>query len=186
MPSASDIEHLSLTDTPLDHPNSMAEAAELFRAIGLATSSWARLEMHIDMVLIHLNRPKHSKELYAEDHPIGFRSKIKLLKRWFNQHPALSHQSKALRALTPKFLELGKQRNIFLHSILSNYDPETKVATWRGIKPAAEETYRVGKHVGSVEHLMHFAAAAHEAHVQFAQICQAIYNSGNLRLLQKS
>ena len=186
MSAASDIERITLTNTPLDDPNKMAEAAELFRAIGLATSSWARLETHIDMVLIHLNQPKHSLKLYQKDHPIGFKSKVKLLKRWFNQHPALKPQAGGLRAIAPKFLELGQQRNIFLHSILSDYDPATKRAIWRGIKPEGEETYRVGKHIGSVDHLINFAAASHEAHVKFAKVCRSLYDSGMLEQLRKS
>ena len=184
MSTANDIEHITLINTPLDDPNKMAEAAELFRAIGLATSSWARLETHIDMVLIHLNQPKHSRELYEKDHPVGFRSKVKLLKRWFNKHPALQPQAAALRAIAPKFLALGRQRNIFLHSILSDYDPATRQAIWRGIKAEGEETFRVGKHVGSVDHLINFAAAAHEAHVQFAKVCRSLYDAGMIEQLR--
>lgn len=186
MSAADDIQNITLTNTPLDDRNKMAEAAELFRAIGLATSSWARLETHIDMVLIHLNQPKHSQELYEKDHPVGFRSKVKLLKRWFNKHPALQPQAEALRAITPQFLGLGKQRNIFMHSILSDYDPATKQAIWRGIKAEGEETFRVGKHVGSVGHLINFAAAAHEAHVKFARICRDLYEAGMIEQLRKA
>ncbi len=186
MTTADEILQITLTDTPLDHPDKMADAAELFRVIGLATSSWARLETHIDMVLILLNQPKHSLELYQKDHPVSFSSKVKLLKRWFNKHPALQPQAGALRTITPQFLELSKQRNIFLHSILSDYDPATKQAIWRGIKPEGEATFRIGRHVGSVDQLINFAAAAHEAHVQFSKVCRNLDNSGVFEQLRKS
>jgi hypothetical protein len=88
-PTDYDILGIALTNTPLDSPTEMADAAELFRVLGLASSSWMRLEMHLDMVLLFLNQPQHSEKLYNKDHPMGFRNKIKLLKRWFNQHPAL-------------------------------------------------------------------------------------------------
>ncbi len=39
MSAADDIQNITLTNTPLDDRNKMAEAAELFRAIGLATSA---------------------------------------------------------------------------------------------------------------------------------------------------
>src|SRR4051812_38190415 len=105
MTIADDIYRLSVADTPLDDPAKMAGAAELFRAIGLAASSWSRLETHLDMVLIFLNQPQHSNEIHDRDHPIGFKRKIKLLKRWFNQHPALKIAAKDFRTLSPKLLE---------------------------------------------------------------------------------
>jgi hypothetical protein len=163
----------------------MANAAELFRAIGLATCSWSRLETQIDMVLIYLNRPRHSLALYDRDHPIGFRSKIKLLKRWFNQHPALANGAISLRQLTPKILELNQQRNSYLHSVLQDFDPLTKVAIWGGIKAAGSETYKVGRHIGSVETLIAFATEAHLAHVEFARIGRELFGSGMIEQLQK-
>ena len=69
MSTASDLHSITLVNTPLDDPTKMENAAELFRSIGLATSSWSRFEIHIDMVLIYLNRPRHSPVLYGKNHP---------------------------------------------------------------------------------------------------------------------
>jgi hypothetical protein len=186
MSTAKDIEPLTLTNTPLDNPDKMAEAAELWRAIGLATSSWARLETHIDMVLIHLNQPKHSVTLYAKEHPIGFKSKVKLLKRWFNGHPLLRIKARELREIAPQFLALGKQRNLFLHSIVSDYNPTTREVIWRGIRAAGEETYQAGRHVGSVDQLLNFATEAHSAHVRLAKLCRDLYDAGTIERLRGS
>lgn len=186
MPTDDEIKGITLTNTPLDDRDKMAEAAELFRAIGLAVCSWSRLEVQIDMTLIHLNQPKHSIELHDPDHPVGFKSKIKLLKRWFNQHPALKGQTEALRKLAPQLLKLNRERNTFLHSILQTYDPTTQTAVWRGIKPAGPETFNMGLHQGSVGQLIAFAAEAHRLHVEFSKICRQIYETGMLEQLRKS
>ena len=76
-------------------------------------------------------------------------------------------------------------RNEFLHSILSDYDPETKTATWRGIRPDGPETYKVGKYVGTVENLILFAAEAHQAHVEFAKVGRDLFESGVIEQLKK-
>jgi hypothetical protein len=177
MPKPLDNDILAITfgNTPLDDPDQMADAAELFRAIGLASMSWSRLEMHVDMVLLFLNQPHHSERLHDKDHPIGFKSKIKLLKRWFNQHPALKHQSGEMRQITSRLLELGQTRNTFLHSILSSFDPATKQAVWRSIKPASEATYNVGKHIGTIETLIVFAAEATTIHKKLALLGKSIF-----------
>ena len=149
-PSNEDIIALTLTDTPLDNPAEMEAAAELFQALGAASSSWMRLEMHLDMLLLYINRSKHSDSLHKVDHPVAFGSKLKLLKKWFNQHPALKPFSGDFRGLAINILELSKFRNTFLHSILSSFNPVTKEAVWRSIQAAGEETHTVGMHVGSV------------------------------------
>src|SRR5262249_5840037 len=132
-----------------------------------------------------LNRPKHSPVIYDKDHPIGFKSKIKLLKRWFNQHPALAHRKIEFRGLAPRFLRLNGIRNEFLHSFLSDYDPNTKMAVWRGIKPEGAETYKVAMYQGTVDNLILFAAEAHQAHIDFAKIGRDLFESGMIEQLQK-
>jgi len=116
----------------------MKAAAELWRAIGLAACTWSRLEQHVEVVLIHLNQRKHSEKLYDQDHPIGFKRKIKLLKRWFNQHPALAEHRDILRTITTDMLSLSVTRNTFLHSILDSYDRATSTATFRAVRPTSD------------------------------------------------
>lgn len=181
-----DIRQISLTDTPLDDPVKMAEAAELFRAIGLAASSWSRLETHIDMALILLNQPQHSIQLHDKDHPIGFKRKVRLLKRWFNKHPLLTEYKLNLRALSPELIKLVDTRNILLHSVLSDYNPATKQAVWRSIKALASDTYSVGKHVGTIGTLIAFASEAHSAHIEFAKISREVFRPEMIERLRKS
>jgi len=168
-----DIYKVRLSGTPLDDPESMEASAELWRVIGLSACTWARLEQHIDMVLIHLNQPKHSEKLHDPDHPIGFKRKIKLLKRWFNQHPALAEHRASLRQITTKMLALSKTRNAFLHSILDSYDPSTKTAVFRAVRAMSPTTYQAGKYVGTLETFLQFAGETHAAHLRFALISTA-------------
>jgi hypothetical protein len=173
-PIDADILSITLTGTPLDSESGMADAAELFRALGIASTAWMRLEMHLDMVLLFLNQPQHSKTLCEKDHPVGFKSKIKLLKRWFNQHRALKHMSGEFRGLSGPILGLSKTRNIFLHSILSSFDLQTRQGVWRSIKAESEDTYKVAKHVGTVETLISFADEVNRTHFNLAAVTKKV------------
>jgi hypothetical protein len=141
-----DITRLNFIGGPLDDEEQLKASAELLNAIGLATCVWARVEQLIDAALIYLNQPKHSEKIHDPDHPIGFKRKIKLLKRWFNQHPALADHRDVIREITTELLELSGTRNAVLHSILDSYDPNTKTLVFRSIQPA-------GRHIsGSQTH----------------------------------
>jgi hypothetical protein len=186
MPTNAEILNLVLTDTPLDDPAKMANAAELFHTVGLAASEWTRLEVHLDFILIYLNQPKHSEEIYDKDHPMAFKKKVRLLKRWFNQHPILKPFAADFRALSPRLIELSNVRNTFLHSILSSYDPNTKEAVWRGIRPLTATTYSVSMHVGTIARLINFAGEVHSAHVAMAKIDRKMVDSGAIEQLRIS
>ena len=80
-------------------------AREAFEVLGHAAMAWARLESHVDAVLIHVNKAVHSTELYNPEHPIGFANKLKLLKRWFNQHPFLKSLAGEIREAAHVFKE---------------------------------------------------------------------------------
>lgn len=130
--------------------------------------------MHLDMVLMFLNRPHYSKNLYEPDHPVGFKSKIKLLKRWFNQHPVLSVFADEFRCLAGPILSLSRTRNIFLHSILASFDPKTKKGVWRSIKAESQDTYKASMHIGSVGMLISFADETNKKHFELARVTKKI------------
>src|SRR5215204_5755330 len=176
MPKPRDF-YISFIGGPLDDGEQMKAAAELWRAIGLAACTWSRLEQHVEVVLIHLNQREHSEKLYDEDHPIGFKRKIKLLKRWFNQHPALAEHRDTLRTITTDMLSLSVTRNTFLHSILDSYDPATSTATFRAVRPTSDTTYAVSKHVGTVGTLINFAGAVQDTHLRFARISTGLFTA---------
>jgi hypothetical protein len=181
-----DIRKIKFTGGPLDSPEEMKAAAELWRAIGLAACVWARLEQHLDAVLIHLNQPKHSEKLHDPDHPIGFKRKIKLLKRWFNQHQVLAEHRNSMRPITTEMLSLSETRNQILHSILDSYDLATKTAVFRAVRAKTDTTYEATKYVGTLETLLNFAASARTVHLRFAHLCRGIFTPDVLTRLQKA
>jgi hypothetical protein len=125
-----------LTGGPLD---AFADHKELFAAIGFAATTWARFEAHLDAILIHVNSEAHSKDIYNPDHPVTFDRKIKLLKRWFNQHPSLAHHTENMRRLTSTGKELSLMRIQILHSILEDWDSQAQKAVFKECKWAGNE-----------------------------------------------
>lgn len=124
---------------------------DLFRALGLASAQWARLEQHIDAVLIHVNNRQHSDTLFNEEHPVSFQAKIKLLKRWFNQHPALANLTTDVRALTSKLKELSPHRNNLIHGALESWDAETKTCVLRTLKFVGDDEFSLSTHEYTID-----------------------------------
>ena len=113
-----------------------ATPRSVFTAIGRATMAWARLETHLDAIILHINQKTHSEELYSEHHPVSFDKKISLVKKWFNRHRALLPHKDTMRELTSTFKILSKEaRNPLLHSIFASYDPLKRELTLQSIRP---------------------------------------------------
>lgn len=133
---------------PIDEPSG---ADELFAAIGNAAASWARLEQHLDAVLMHVNNPQHSSQLYNPDHPRSFQSKIKLLKTWFNQHPALGNLAGDFRRLNPHLKEMADHRNILLHGNLEKWDADRQTACFWTLRYTGEDEFQLVPHEYTIE-----------------------------------
>ena len=115
----------------------------VFTAIGRAAMAWARLEQHLDAVILHINQKRHSEELHRE-HPISFEGKMQVVKRWFNQHPGLLPHKEAMRELTSTLKILSKEaRNPLLHSIFARYNAATKEITLQSIKYMGNDDFRL-------------------------------------------
>ena len=117
-PGTEDID-FRLRGGPID---AFEDHKELFAAIGHAATAWARFEAHLDAILIQVNSESHSREVYNPEHPTTFARKVKLLKRWFNQHPSLSHLKEDMRRISTTAKEHSIMRNEFLHSALEEMD----------------------------------------------------------------
>jgi hypothetical protein len=102
----------------------------LFLALGLAAAAWARLEKHINSILIQVNKRQHSNEitaLYDPNYPTKFSDKIRLLKKYFNQHPALKDFREKITNFASDAKKLSIDRNIYLHSVIQSYDKDAKI-----------------------------------------------------------
>jgi|tagenome__1003787_1003787.scaffolds.fasta_scaffold19890819_1 hypothetical protein len=177
VPAEDDLDKIRLICGPLDDPQEIEAAEKLWIVIGRAACAWARLEQHIDFVLFHLNQKKHSERLWDSEHPISFTKKIKLLKLWFNRHPPLAEYQKTIRELSSHLKELGKARNIFLHSILDDFDPESERVTFRSVRPKEPGAVAIHKDVGGIDQLLEFLKRVHEAHVTLREISVRLWRS---------
>lgn len=167
---------------PLDAEN---PPPDLFSAIGYAASSWARLEQHLDAVLIHINNPAHSEAIYNPAHPIGLGAKLKLLKRWFNQHPALASLSSDFRELSSRLKEISPHRNNMLHGILERWEPETRTAYFQTIKFMGDDEFQVSTHEYTLEAIKAFSDITNAGNRYLSAISRSIFTPDALEQLKK-
>jgi hypothetical protein len=151
---------------PIDDPKSVTAA---FAILGHAAMAWARLEAHIDAVLVHINKTGNSKDLYKPGHPIGFSGKLKLLKRWFTKHPPLKQYEPKIRLAFTAFKNLSRSRNLMLHGILEAYDPETKIVKFTSMKFEGNDTFRVGSYAINLDQISQFTETVNQANAMFGR-----------------
>jgi hypothetical protein len=94
----------------------------LFQLLGRASAAWARLELMLDVLLLHINKESEAPELYKR-HPNTFKEKVDLLKRWL-KHPKLAPEADISRRSLSILKELANTRNDVLHSCITAYDPQ--------------------------------------------------------------
>ena len=139
----SDLSAFKFEGGPIDAPS---EAGEAFSVIGHAAASWARLELLIDIILIHVNNAEFSSTIYEEVHPVSFSKKVRLLKRWFNQHPALTNHKEDIRELTSRLKVLSNDRGLYIHSQVEAYDTTTKTVTLRNLQYLGNDEFSISRH----------------------------------------
>lgn len=161
-------------------------AADLFGLLGFASAQWARLEQHIDAVLIHVNHREHSDTIFDPDHPISFTKKIRLLKRWFNKHPALTHLTEDIRLLTSKLKLLSHHRNNLIHGVLEKWEPSTKTSVFRTLKASGEDEFSISTHEYTLEGIAAVAELTAASNRYLSAISRIIFTKDALALLRKS
>lgn len=166
---------------PLEEPQGLDD---LFRALGFASAQWARLEQHIDAVLIHVNNSEHSNTIFDPDHPISFQAKIKLLKRWFNQHPALANLTLDIRTLTAKLKELSPHRNNLIHGVLESWDAPTRTCVLRTLKFIGGDEFNLSTHNYTIEAIETVAELTAISNRYLSAISRAIFTKDALAQLR--
>lgn len=157
---------------------------ELFEAIGLAAISWARLEQHLDAVLIHVNKAKF-EELYEPQHPIAFSGKVRLLKSWFNNHPELSALEDEMRQLTSSLKKLSPHRNFYLHSILEGWNPTTQMVTFNSIKYEGDDDFRCRREDVPLEAIRSFTRMVNVSNKYLSAISRVLFTPDALARFRK-
>lgn len=157
----------------------------VFAAIGKAAMAWSRLEVHLDIILFQVNKIAHSSELYRE-HPISFERKIKLLKSWFNKHPALSSHKSHMRTLTVPLREINKEgRNPLLHSVFGAYDPKTETLTFQNMRPLMGDTFQLKQFTRDLKWLSIFTKTVNQANEIASWISRDLCSPAGVARLQK-
>jgi hypothetical protein len=174
----SDLE-FNLVGGPLEAPD---DHSSLFAALGFAGSAWARMEQQLDIVLIHINKEKLSSRLYQPEYPIAFERKIKLAKRWFNQHPPLKPYRDDIRLFTSKVKEIAPIRNHLLHSILQDWNPKEQVATMQTIKFEGNDKFRVRSRGVHLKTIKTFGTLANSANKFLSHVTFKILTDAALRI----
>ena len=119
---------------PIDNPE---QAPEVFAALGRAFSAWARMEQHVDAILMQVNKVNHSTpelDLFDEKHPAPFVDKIDRLKEYFNKHPALEQYRDHVVDIANGLLELADERNSYAHGNFESFDAETQYVTINSVR----------------------------------------------------
>lgn len=140
-------------------------AAPALEAFGRASASWSRLEHHVDALIVQINKPAFSADLF-EKHPVSFSKKVDLLKKWFNRYPPLGEYKTDMRYLTSRLKTLSGNknstsltRNLLVHSIPAAYDPETQTITFHNMQFVGENI--LSRHASvTLTQIEHFSGAA--------------------------
>jgi hypothetical protein len=170
-----------LTGGPIDAPDF---SADLFAAIGHAATSWARLEQHLDALLVHVNKAAEA-EIYNAEHPISFQGKIKLLKNWFNKSAGLSRLSGEMRYLTSSIKKLTPHRNLYLHSTVEDWNATDQVATFNSMKYEGNDEFQLKRVVVPLSAIKAFARLANTSNRYLATISKAVFEADALKRSQK-
>jgi hypothetical protein len=176
--SGNDDLDFSILGGPLEAPE---DHIPLFAALGFAAAAWARMEQQLDIVLIHVNKEKLSSHLYQPQYPFSFDGKIKLAKRWFNQHPQLASYSEDIRHFTSSIKPIARIRNSLLHSILQEWDPIREIAIMQTVRFEGEDNFRVLRRNVSLETIRRFGAITNAGNKFLSRVTVRILTDTSLR-----
>jgi len=168
---------------PLDDVDS---AIPVFTAFGLAIMAWSRVETHLDALLIHINKRSYSREIFDPKHPIAFSRKLELLRKWFRKHRNLRHLETAIDALAVTLKALSKQRNEYIHALLSDYSEDSDEIILRSIQYIGNDTFHVGHRTFGTRNLVAFAAASTHANFALSEITSKLFTLDGVALLRQS
>lgn len=98
----------------LNNPPGFAE--ELLKAFGFASMHWARLEQHLDVLLITLNKEQVTNKKFTPYPNSSWSKKTNLLQKFFSDNLKLKTYFAQIENLIPRLKKLGEDRHFLLHS----------------------------------------------------------------------
>jgi hypothetical protein len=162
-------------------------ALPILQAIGWTSLHWARLEQHLDVLLITL----HKQEFFAQ--PLKRRSdsswaqKVELFSQWFSQHDQLKQFAPTASRLSANLKKAGLDRNMLLHSNCIDFveGPPSKVIALyiRGNKNGSIEQKRAE---WTCDQILEFANVVANLNKELQSITSVILTETFLKSLRKS
>jgi len=177
-----DLHTFQFVGGPIDDP---ADANALFLELGKAATAWARLEQQIEAILLHVNKQDFSEELF-EDHPVSFTKKLRILKQWFKKHKALASFKEPALEIMSKLWDLADERNLYLHSILEDFDPASKMATFHRILPKGEDKFTFTKSEVPIEQISAFTDIIRATNRYLWSLSEGIFTADTISKLENT
>lgn len=135
-------QEFQLTGGPLDRQT--GDRAVL-ADIGRAVLAWARMEQHLNLLIMTINRAHNSPALYDKRHPQAFSEQTKLAGLWFAGHPALVEWKEDFANLIDLLGELAEDRHTLAHGVLESMDTRKKVANFKSVKRSKKGGFAIHK-----------------------------------------
>lgn len=159
---------------PID--NADEEISSIFEAIGFIAASWSRLEQHIDAIILQINDPAHSAELYDEQHPVSFKPKLKFIKKWFNQSTLLAEHKESMRDITSELKTLSVRRDELVHSSLQSFNKETMEGYFESIRfDRAETSFKIYSFSANIDYLVGLAVSINRSNLKIMNISRLLF-----------
>jgi hypothetical protein len=162
------------TGGPIDDP---FPNRKLFAAIGKASAAWARMELMLDIILLHINKESEAAAIYDPRYPRFFKQKLKLMKRWL-RHLKLAADEATFRQTLAILKELANTRNDVLHSCITSYDRATERFNYISIRFLGDDRFEVKERAFFVEGLNQLYVMANKATLALTEVADLVMPHG--------
>jgi hypothetical protein len=135
-------QEFQLTGGPLE--DLMGERT-IMAHIGRAVLAWARMEQHLNLLIMTINREHNSPVLYERKHPQQFTEMLRVANVWFSGHPALKEWKDDFAQFSAYLEELSGARNTLAHGILFDLDKQERRAIFKTVKRAKGGKFRIDR-----------------------------------------
>ena len=109
---------------------------------------------------------------------------MKLLKRWFNQHPPLSPYRDKMREIQSELRILSSERNTFIHAIFEAWNAETQTALVHTFKYEGNDRFTSAKSEITLGGFVDFSIAVNHTNKELWKISADLFTEDGIRLLE--
>lgn len=170
-----------LTGGPLDeHFGNRAVMAH----IGRGLLAWARMEQHLNLLVMTVNREHNSEDLYNDRHPNAFWEKLELANKWFCNHRPLLERKEDFAQVVGHLREMATIRNTIAHGILESLDRATGQVIFKNIT-AKKGRFRVTRSEIHIDLFPRIAVVANAANAYLTDLTHKLCCEEGEKLLRE-